>query len=980
MAGNNNPDDNGATSFKSEVFAKRHIGPTDTQLQAMLDELHMASLDQLSDTAVPPSIHKSKPLLLPQALSEQEALCQLKGLAEKNTVYKSLIGLGYYDTITPPVIQRNVLENPAWYTAYTPYQPEISQGRLEGLLNYQQMIMDLSGMAMANASMLDEATAAAEAMAMAKRQLRKNTCSTFFVDSQCHPQTIAVVQTRAEHFGFDVVIGDTAPISTGTNARLNDHDYFAALLQNPGRDGSVRDLTATIETIHQHGALAIVATDLMSLVLVKSPGSMGADIVVGSNQRFGVPMGFGGPHAGFFAFRADYKRSAPGRIIGVSIDQKGKPALRMAMQTREQHIRREKANSNICTAQVLLALMSAFYAIYHGPQGLKTIAGRIHQLTNLLATGLKKTGYALRYESWFDTLTIETPNQQSALLSKANQQGINLRAVNDSNGDAIAISLDETSDHALVEQLLTLFSSGIAEPQAAAVSFTASPQTLLGLAPCLLREDDFLSHPVFNLYHCESEMLRYLKRLENRDISLANSMIPLGSCTMKLNATAEMIPISWPEFANIHPFSPATQTLGYQQLFHELEEMLVQCTGYDAVSLQPNAGSQGEYAGLIAIKKYHQSQGQSQRNICLIPSSAHGTNPASAQMAGMKVMVVKCNDNGDIDIDDLRLKTNQYGDNLAALMVTYPSTHGVFESDIVDVCRLIHDHGGQVYIDGANLNAMVGLAEPGKFGGDVSHINLHKTFCIPHGGGGPGMGPIAVAEHLREFLPGHPMLCERRHQQNQGNNTISAAPWGSASILPIAWMYIKMMGPDGLKLASQVAILSANYIARKLNPHYPVLFTGQGDLVAHECIIDIRPIRASSGITEEDIAKRLMDYGFHAPTMSFPVPGTLMIEPTESESKTEIDRFIEAMVMIRKEIANVENGLWGEHNNPLKNAPHTQSDILSETWDRPYSRAQAVHPASWLRDNKIWPSVNRIDNVYGDRNLVCSCPPISDYE
>lgn len=981
MTGNNNPSDIGPTNFRPDVFASRHIGPTITQLQAMLSELQMSSLDQLSDTAVPRSILKSKPLFLPEALSEQQALSQLKILAEKNIVHKSLIGLGYYDTITPPVIQRNVLENPAWYTAYTPYQPEIAQGRLEGLLNYQQMIMDLSGMEMANASMLDEATAAAEAMAMAKRQLRKNNSSTFFVDSHCHPQTIAVVQTRAEHFGFDIVIGDTAPGNTKTtNSSLTGQDYFAVLLQNPRRDGQVRDLTATIETIHQRGALAIVAADLMSMVLVKSPGSMGADIVVGSNQRFGIPMGFGGPHAGFFAFREDYKRSAPGRIIGVSIDQRGKPALRMAMQTREQHIRREKANSNICTAQVLLALMSAFYAMYHGPQGLKTIAGRIHQLTNLLAAGLQNYGYVLRYESWFDTLTIETPTQQHELLKCADQQGINLRAVNDPSGDAIVISLDETSDHALIERLLTIFSSCVEKPQATLTSPDSPPQTSSGLSTHLLRKDEILSHPVFNLYQSESEMLRYLKRLENRDISLANSMIPLGSCTMKLNATAEMMPISWPEFANIHPFAPAAQTLGYQQLFSELEDMLVQCTGYDAVSLQPNAGSQGEYAGLIAIKKYHQSRGQGQRDICLIPASAHGTNPASAQMVGMKVIVVKCNDQGDIDIDDLSTKANQCGDKLAALMVTYPSTHGVFESGIVDVCQLIHDHGGQVYIDGANLNAMVGLAEPGKFGGDVSHINLHKTFCIPHGGGGPGMGPIAVAEHLREFLPGHPMLGERGHCNNKDNNTISAAPWGSASILPIAWMYIKMMGPDGLKLASQVAILSANYIARKLDPHYPVLFTGKSGFVAHECIIDIRPIKASSGITEEDIAKRLMDYGFHAPTMSFPVPGTLMIEPTESESKVEIDRFIEAMVLIRKEIANVESGLWGEHNNPLRNAPHTQSDVLSETWDRPYSRKQAVRPASWLHDNKIWPSVNRIDNVYGDRNLVCSCPPLSDYE
>ncbi len=1013
MTNSENPEISIANSPDTGVFANRHIGPNQSQTKEMLAELQVCSLSELSNKVIPKAILHSTTLSLPKALSEQQALNELKSIADQNSLHTSLLGQGYHGTVTPPVIQRNVLENPAWYTAYTPYQPEIAQGRLEGLLNYQQMIMDLTGMEMANASMLDEATAAAEAMAMAKRQLRKNASRAFFVDRHCHPQTIAVVQTRAEHFGFEIIIGDPT-----TGSELTERDYFAALLQNPGSGGQARDLSDTITSIHAKGALAIVAADLMSLVIIKSPGAMGADIVVGTNQRFGIPMGFGGPHAGFFAFRADYKRSAPGRIIGVSIDQHGEPALRMAMQTREQHIRREKANSNICTAQVLLALMSAFYAMYHGRKGLRRIAQGIHRLTNDLAAGLKAQGYQLRYDSWFDTLTVETPNQQPELIRRAEEQHINLRGINTGAnnkgaGEAIAISLDETSDLNLVDKLLDIFAdvafaneANIGSDKTATSTDQHQPRIGLsnkracsGLSDKLLRQDAILSHPVFNLYHSESEMLRYLKRLENRDISLANSMIPLGSCTMKLNATAEMMPISWPEFANIHPFAPATQTKGYQQLISELEDMLIACTGYDAVSLQPNAGSQGEYAGLIAIKKHHQHQGEHQRDICLIPASAHGTNPASAQMAGMKVVVVKCNDQGDIDIADLRDKADKSGDHLAALMVTYPSTHGVFESGIIEVCQIIHDHGGQIYIDGANLNAMVGLAEPGKFGGDVSHINLHKTFCIPHGGGGPGMGPIAVAEHLKPFLPGHPLISGIGYSDNDLNSnpnsnpnntdsgqnpetsyTISAAPWGSASILPISWMYIKMMGPDGLKRASQVAILNANYIAHKLKPHYPVLYNGQNGFVAHECIIDIRPLKESSGITEEDIAKRLMDYGFHAPTMSFPVPGTLMIEPTESESKTEIDRFIEAMVKIRKEIANVESGQWDEQNNPLRNAPHTLNDVLSETWDRPYSREQAARPATWQHKNKIWPSVNRIDNVYGDRNLVCSCPPLSAYQ
>ncbi len=964
---------NGASG--SDDFVSRHIGPNRSEIEAMLTAIEVDSLDDLITLVVPKSIRKTDSLTLPDGLSERQALAALRVLADRNILRKSLLGLGYHDTVTPPVIQRNVLENPGWYTAYTPYQPEIAQGRLEGLLNFQQMIIDLTGLDMANASMLDEATAAAEAMAMAKRQQRKSSSRAFFVDHHCHPQTLSVVKTRAEHFDFDVFVGDP-------ETDFADGEYFAALLQNPASNGQLRDLTACIAAIHQRGALAIVAADLMSMVQLNSPGSMGADIVVGTNQRFGIPLGFGGPHAGFFAFRSDYKRAAPGRIIGVSVDRHGKPALRMAMQTREQHIRREKANSNICTAQVLLALMSAFYAIYHGPQGLKRIAERIHGLTSHLASTLQSQGYQLRYRTWFDTLTVETPGCQGSILSRAEQHGINLRAVSD---DAIAISLDETCDVALVQQLADIFNSEAAAIATADQRSASMPPTAIhrdnpvsGIPDDLRRRDAILSHPVFNLYHSETDMLRYLKRLEARDLSLTSSMIPLGSCTMKLNATAEMMPLSWPEFANMHPFAPAEQSRGYQQLFGELEGMLAACTGYDAVSLQPNAGSQGEYAGLIAIKKYHQHRGEAQRNICLIPSSAHGTNPASAQMAGMQVVVIKCDERGNIDINDLRNRVRQSGEHLAALMITYPSTHGVFENNVIEICELVHDHGGQVYIDGANLNALVGTAEPGKFGGDVSHINLHKTFCIPHGGGGPGMGPIAVAEHLKPFLPGHPLATQV--SQSGADNTIAAAPWGSASILTISWMYIKMMGADGLKRASQVAILNANYIARKLNPHYPVLYTGENGFVAHECIIDIRPLKASSGISEEDIAKRLMDYGFHAPTMSFPVPGTLMIEPTESESKIEIDRFIEAMITIRGEIARVESGEWSPQNNPLSNAPHTQTDVLSDEWQRPYSREVAVRPASWLHAYKVWPAVNRIDNVYGDRHLVCSCPPLSSYE
>lgn len=921
----------------------------------MLAELGHSSLDQLTEAVIPPNILKHDALALGDGLDEHQALEELRKLANQNKLYRSLIGMGYHDTRVPAVIQRNVLENPGWYTAYTPYQPEIAQGRLEGLLNFQQMVCDLTGMALANASMLDEATAAAEAMAMCKRQQRKNRSETFFVDAECHPQTLAVIRTRAEFFGFEVVVGDPLKDLEGV-------ELFGALLQYPGSTGVLRNLAPIIEQIHEQGALAVVAADLMSLLLLTSPGELGADVVVGSSQRFGVPMGFGGPHAAFFAFRDEYKRTAPGRIIGVSIDSRGNTALRMAMQTREQHIRREKANSNICTSQVLLALMSGFYAVYHGPQKLRAIASRIHELTSQLAAGLRNSDYTIVHDSWFDTLCIDVKEHQAELLTAALQRKINLRAI---GNDRIGISLDECSDEALVAELLAIFSTRPTDGAATT-----------GLPAELLRTSPYLEHPVFNRFHSETEMLRYLKRLESRDIALNQAMIPLGSCTMKLNATAEMTPITWPEFANLHPFAPADQTKGYQQLFRDLQQWLAVCTGYDAISLQPNAGSQGEYTGLLAIQRYHQSRGDHHRTVCLIPSSAHGTNPASAQMAGMQVVLVECDAKGNVDIDDLKKKAEQHSEQLAAVMVTYPSTHGVFEEGIRDICDLIHHHGGQVYIDGANMNAMVGTAEPGDFGGDVSHLNLHKTFCIPHGGGGPGMGPIGVREHLIPFLPGH-VVTPIDGVDNQ--MAISAAAFGSASILPISWMYIRMMGAAGLRRATQVAILSANYIARKLAPAYPILYSGRDGLVAHECLIDLRDLKDSSGVTEEDVAKRLMDYGFHAPTMSFPVAGTLMIEPTESESRVELDRFIGAMLSIREEIARVESGEWPADDNPLKNAPHTQDDVLNDEWLHPYSREQAARPAEWLKGHKVWPYVNRIDNVYGDRNLVCSCPPMESY-
>ncbi|WKD48762.1 aminomethyl-transferring glycine dehydrogenase [Microbulbifer spongiae] len=949
-----------------DAFIHRHIGPDTKQVVAMLETLRVASLDELIGKTVPEAIRNTDALDLADAVNEEEALAELKDIAARNRIYRTFIGMGYHDTITPNVILRNVLENPGWYTAYTPYQPEIAQGRLEGLLNFQQMIMDLTGMQLANASMLDEGTAAAEAMAMCKRQAKRNKSNVYFVDRDCHPQTIAIVQTRAEHFGFEVVVGD---METDIPAEL-----FGALLQYPGSTGRVRDLTDIIARVHEASGLVTVAADLMSLVALKAPGAMGADVVVGCNQRFGIPMGYGGPHAGFFAFREAYKRSAPGRIIGVSVDSKGKRALRMAMQTREQHIRREKANSNICTSQVLLAVISAFYGIYHGPEGLKTIAARIQRLTDILASALQREGFNLTHDSWFDTLTVITGAKREEIYQRALASEINLRKVGE---DALGVSLSETATLQDVSDLIDAFIGTGHSLDLDTLDSEIASKGSLGVPASLQRDTEFMTHPVFNSYHSETEMLRYLKSLEAKDIALNHSMIPLGSCTMKLNATAEMIPVTWPEFGKLHPFAPADQAQGYGEIFRQLQQMLAACTGYDAVSLQPNAGSQGEYAGLVAIKKYFEAKGEVQRDICLIPASAHGTNPASAMMVSMKVVVVACDDKGNVDSEDLKAKIEEHGDRIAALMVTYPSTHGVFEEGIREVCDLVHQAGGQVYIDGANMNALIGVAAPGRFGGDVSHLNLHKTFCIPHGGGGPGMGPIAVGEHLKPYLAGHPVI--EVPETHVENGTISAAPWGSASILPISWMYIRMMGKQGMKRATEIAILNANYVAKKLSEHYTLLYTGSNGFVAHECLVDLRPLKESSGITEEDIAKRLMDFGFHAPTMSFPVAGTLMIEPTESESLQELDRFIEAMATIRREVEAVASGKYTAEDNPLHNAPHTLEDVMTDDWTHSYSRDVAGRPAAWLKAHKVWPAANRIDNVYGDRNLICSCPPIESY-
>jgi glycine dehydrogenase len=954
----------------TEEFIGRHIGPNEDDIHAMLAELQLGSLTELIEKTVPDSIALKRPLALGKPATEAAVLARLKAMVSQDSPARSFIGLGYYDTLTPNVILRNVLENPGWYTAYTPYQPEVSQGRLESLLAFQQMILDLSGMDLANASLLDEATAAAEAMALAKRVSRSD-ANAFFVDSDCFPQTIDVLKTRAECFGFELIIADIA--------ELAQHKVFGAIFQYPGANGEVRDLTAAIAALHDTGAIAVVAADIMSLVVLKSPGEMGADVVLGSTQRFGVPMGYGGPHAAYFATKDEFKRAVPGRIIGVSIDARGKQAFRMSLQTREQHIRREKANSNICTAQVLLANIAALYAMYHGPEGLRTIAQRIHRLTAILANGLQSRGLTCSNARFFDTLTIATDAaSRAAILARAAQARINLRV---DQADSIGVSLDEcTTAHDIELLWQVLLGDKAAGLSVAALDqqICAGAAAVVGIPGALQRQSAFLTHPFFNRCHSETEMLRYLKRLENKDISLTHAMIPLGSCTMKLNATAEMIPITWPEFSKPHPFVPQEQTPGYRQMIRELEEMLIEILGFDAVSMQPNSGAQGEYAGLLAIRNYLISKGEGQRNVCLIPSSAHGTNPASAQMISMKVVVVACDEHGNIDVADLRAKAEQYTDTLAALMITYPSTHGVYEEGVKEICQIIHDHGGQVYMDGANLNAQVGVARPGDIGADVSHVNLHKTFCIPHGGGGPGMGPIGVKKHLAPFLANHAVVT--LDGPNPGNSAVSAAPWGSAGILPISWTYIAMMGAEGLLKATQVAILSANYIARKLEPHFPVLYTGRNGMVAHECIIDLRPLKAASGISEEDVAKRLMDYGFHAPTMSFPVAGTLMIEPTESEPKQELDRFIQAMISIRKEIARVESGELDALDNPLKHAPHTLADVMDGNWQRGYSKQEAAWPVPGLRDSKFWPSVNRIDNVYGDRNLFCACPALETYQ
>jgi len=942
--------------FQQDDFTNRHIGPSDNDIGEMLSLIGVKSLDALLDQGVPDSIRSDQDLT-DAPLTERQALDTLSALAAENTVMKSMIGMGYYDCHMPSVIQRNVLENPGWYTSYTPYQAEISQGRMEALLNFQQMIVDLTAMDLANSSMLDEGTAAAEAMTMMKR-VGRNKNNTIFVAGDCHPQTISIIQTRAEPLGFTVQIGD--PL-----VDLDPTQVFGVVLQYPNTFGSIHDYKDLSDKIHDAKALLTVCTDLMALALLTPPGEWGADVVVGNSQRFGVPMGFGGPHAAFFATRDAYKRSVPGRLIGVSIDSRGRPALRLALQTREQHIRREKANSNICTAQVLLANLAGFFATYHGPEGIKTIASRCHRLAQLFVVGLKNSGINISDTTFFDTVTIPV-NNTNHTLKKAVAAGYNLRALDDKN---VSLSFDETTTVEDITALWTIFDVTADLQQLDADTADDLPESLL-------RTSDFLSHEVFNNYHSETGMMRYLRALEDKDLALNRAMIPLGSCTMKLNAASEMIPISLPGFANIHPFAPSDQTTGYRKLIKDLEDTLVEITGYDAVSLQPNAGSQGEYAGLLTIRKYHRSRGDMNRNVCLIPSSAHGTNPASAVMAGFKVVVVNCDTDGNVDVDDLTAKAEKHSENLGALMITYPSTHGVFELSIQKICGIIHDHGGQVYMDGANLQAMVGVCKPGKFGCDVSHLNLHKTFAIPHGGGGPGIGPIGVGKHLAPFLPNHPVIQDAG--PDTGIGAISAAPWGSAGILPISWAYIRMMGGMGLKKATQVAILNANYIAKRLSDHYPVLYTGLGGLVAHECILDTRPLK-DAGVSVDDIAKRLIDYGFHAPTMSFPVAGTLMVEPTESETKQELDRFCDAMIAIADEAGKVANGVWPEDNNPLYGAPHTADVVAADTWDRAYSREDAAYPLESLRSAKYWAPVGRVDNVYGDRHLVCTCPSLDSY-
>ncbi|MBO1050131.1 MAG: aminomethyl-transferring glycine dehydrogenase [Dolichospermum sp. DEX182a] len=954
-------------SQKLGNFTQRHIGPNPDDVKQMLDILGLSNLDDLIDKTVPQAIRFHQTLNLPAAQSEYAALAKLKQIADKNQVYRSFIGMGYYDCITPTVIQRNILENPGWYTAYTPYQPEIAQGRLEALLNFQTMIIDLTGLEIANASLLDEGTAAAEAMSMSYG-VCKNKSHNYFVSSECHPQTIDVLQTRAKPLGINIIIGDHQTFDFTET-------IFGAILQYPATDGTIYDYCDFITKSHAQGALVTVAADPLSLLLLTPPGELGADIAVGSTQRFGIPLGFGGPHAAYFATKEEYKRLVPGRIVGVSKDVNGKPALRLALQTREQHIRRDKATSNICTAQVLLAVMASMYAVYHGPDGLRAIAQNIHELTATLAAGLKKLGYNITSENFFDTLRVELGNTKlEAILDAANERNINLRIFDNST---VGISLDETTTETDLIDIWQIFALKDQLP------FTVEELPISHSQ--LSRESKYLTHPVFNRYHSETELLRYLHQLESKDLSLTTSMIPLGSCTMKLNATSEMIPVTWAEFGKIHPFAPISQTRGYQILFQQLEAWLGEITGFAGISLQPNAGSQGEYAGLLVIHEYHQSRGEGHRNICLIPQSAHGTNPASAVMCGMKVVGVACDDHGNIDVEDLKAKAEKHSHELSALMVTYPSTHGVFEEAIQEICAVIHSHGGQVYMDGANMNAQVGICRPGDIGADVCHLNLHKTFCIPHGGGGPGMGPIGVASHLVPFLPGHFVTTIQENnpkskiQNPKFTGAVSAAPWGSASILVISWMYIIMMGADGLTEATKIAILNANYMAKKLESYYPVLYQGKNGLVAHECILDLRSLKKSAQIEIDDVAKRLMDYGFHAPTVSWPVAGTIMVEPTESESKQELDRFCDALIAIREEVAAIESGKMDIHDNLLKNAPHTAESLIIGEWNHPYSREQAAYPALWNKEYKFWPSVGRIDAAFGDRNFVCSCLPMEAY-
>ena len=943
-----NPPQDKPSTLKS--FSTRHIGLGNNERDQMLQEIGFSNYDDFIKKVVPKDILNTDPLSLNEGISEEKALKELKHIASQNSLHHSFIGQGYYNTLTPTVILRNVFENPGWYTSYTPYQPEISQGRLEALINFQTMVSDLTGLDISNASLLDEATAAAEAMTLAKR-VSKSKSNNFFVDEMCFPQTIKVMQTRAKPLDINIIIGPSASCKK--------EDYFGAIFQYPNAEGEINSFSEEIGFSKKKDAIVILATDLLALCLLKSPGELKADIAIGSSQRFGVPMGYGGPHAAFMSVKEEFKRLLPGRLVGASIDQKGKVAYRLALQTREQHIRREKATSNICTAQALLAIMAGFYGVYHGPEGIKNIANEVNKHTIQLAKSLEEKGFKVKTKHFFDTIAIYSGENTDSLLEAASQKGINLRKI---NKNYIGISLDESVDEQVLKNILSVFLiRSVKEPKEETSSIPKN----------LLRTSKYLQHPVFNSYRTETEMLRYIKRLYEKDIALDRAMIPLGSCTMKLNSTSEMLPVSWPEFSSIHPFAPENQTKGYKQLIDELEEQLVNITGYSKVSLQPNAGSQGEYAGLLAIDAFHRSRGDNDRNICLIPMSAHGTNPASAQMVGMKIIPINCDKEGNIDLTDLQEKAKENSNNLSSIMITYPSTHGVFETNVRKVCEVVHKHGGQVYIDGANLNAMIGLCYPGEFGGDVSHLNLHKTFCIPHGGGGPGVGPIGVAEHLKDFLPGN-------HLGDSPVGPVSATEWGSASILPISWMYIKMMGASGLKEASQAAILNANYIAHRLKKDFKVLYKGENDLVAHECIIDVRSFKESADIEVEDIAKRLIDYGFHAPTMSWPVAGTLMIEPTESESKAELDRFCEAMIEIRKEIKQVEAGELDVKDNMLKNAPHSAEQVSADEWDHPYSRSEAAYPVNSLRNNKYWCPVSRVDNVYGDRNLLCSCPSMKE--